>query len=361
MGKRITHLRSLMEAGDCFLLTSAPSIYYFAGFNTYEGDALVLIPCEGKGIIISDLRYKTQIEEEADLEIFDVLMIRPELKESYLKRLMAENLSLGSRFRVEDEYLSMNQHLEIQRLWPKIEILPCSNLMLNIRSVKDEKEISLIKKAIEITEKALAETLGMIKVGVAEKDIAAEISYRQKKLGASADAFSLIVLSGERTALIHGEPGERAIRVGDILQFDIGCVYEGYHSDLSRVVVVGNRPTPKQCEIHGIVRMIQETVMAKIKPGVNLKEIHLEHEKLLKDAGFEAWHGLGHGVGLEIHEWPHVNILDFIAEFGQIFTVEPGIYIPGWGGIRIEDMVLITETGHEVLTSFPKELLVLDS
>ncbi|MDP3052157.1 MAG: Xaa-Pro peptidase family protein [bacterium] len=357
--ERIAKLRSFMDKCYCFLLSSVPSIYYFTGFNTYEGDALVLIPCEGKGIIVSDLRYKTQIKEEADPALFDVLMTRPEFKESYLERLEAENLFLGSRFRVEDRYFNMNQYLEIQRLWPNIEILPCSLLMLNIRSVKDEGEISLIKKAIEITEKALSETLSLIKVGTTEKDIAAEISYRQRKLGASADAFSLIVLSGERSALIHGEPGEKKIEAGDILQFDIGAVYKGYHSDLSRVVIVGGQPTSKQCEIHGFVRMIQEAMIEKIKPGVNFKELNLEHEKLLKGAGFEVWHGLGHGVGLEIHEWPNVAMQDFIAKTGNVVTVEPGIYIPGWGGVRIEDMVLVTETGHEILTSFSKELLVL--
>ena len=358
--ERIAKLRSFMEPGDCFLLSSAPSIYCFTGFNTYEGDALVLIPCEGKGTIVSDLRYKTQIKEEADPALFDFLMIRPGLKESYLERLKAENLSLGSRFRVEDRYLNMNQYLEIQRLWPNIEILSCSLLMLNIRSVKDAGEILLIKKAIEIAEKALVETLSLVKIGMTEKEIAAEISYRQRKFGASADAFSLIVLSGERTALIHGGPGEKKIEAGDILQFDIGCVYKGYHSDLSRVVIIGSQPTSRQCEVYGFVRIIQKEIMEKIKPGVNFKELNLEHEKLLKEAGFEVWHGLGHGVGLEIHEWPNVNTQDFIAEAGNVVTIEPGIYIPGWGGVRIEDMVLVTEDGFEILTSFPKELLVLD-
>ncbi len=361
--ERIAKLRSFMQEGDCFLLSSAPSIYYFAGFNTYEGDALVLIPCEGKGIIVSDLRYRTQIEQETNLALFDVLMKRSELKESYLERLKVEKplLDVFYRLRIEDQYLSTDQYLEIQKLWPGIEILPCSLLMLNIRSVKNESEITLIKKAIEITEKALTETLPLIKVGTTEKDIAVEISYRQRKFGASSDAFSLIVLSGERSALIHGEPSEKKIEAGDILQFDIGAVYEGYHSDISRVVIVGGQPTPKQCAIYGIVRMIQETMIVKIKPGVNLKEVHLEHEKLLQDAGFAAWHGLGHGVGLEIHEWPNVNILDFIAEPGQVVTVEPGIYIPGWGGMRIEDMVLVTKSGYEVLTSFSKNLLFLDA
>ncbi len=296
MGKRITHLRSLMEAGDCFLLTSAPSIYYFAGFNTYEGDALVLIPCEGKGIIVSDLRYRTQIEQETNLALFDVLMKRSELKESYLERLKVEKplLDVFYRLRIEDQYLSTDQYLEIQKLWPGIEILPCSLLMLNIRSVKNESEITLIKKAIEITEKALTETLPLIKVGMTEQDIAAEISYRQRKLGAKCDAFSLIIVSGERSALIHGEPGEKKIEAGDILQFDIGCIYEGYHSDISRVVIVGGQSTPRQDEVYNIVRMIQEAMIEKIKPGVNFKEIHLEHKKLLKDAGFKVWHGLGH-------------------------------------------------------------------
>ncbi len=354
--ERIAKLRSFMEPGDYFLLSSVPSIYYFIGFNTYEGDALVLIPCEGKGIIVSDLRYKTQIEEEADPALFDFLMTRS--GQTYLESLVAETPPLR-RIRVEDRYLNMNQYLEIQKLWPNVEILPCSLLMLNIRSVKEAGEILLIKKAIEITEKALTETLSLIKVGATEKDIAAEISCRQRKLGASADAFSLIVLSGERTALIHGEPGEKKIEAGDILQFDIGAVYKGYHSDLSRVVIVGGQPISKQCEIYGFIRMIQKEMIEKIKPGVNFKELNLEHEKLLKGAGFEVWHGLGHGVGLEIHEWPNVSMAEFTAEAGNVITIEPGIYIPGWGGVRIEDMALVTENGYEVLTSFSKELLVL--
>ena len=355
---RLSNLRgSMVSRGDCFLLTSASAIYYFSGFKNGEG--MVLIPFEGENAIVTDGRYETQIEEEVDSGLFNIL-ITP--TGEYLKTLK-EKIPYFSRLCVEDKSLLLENFLEIKEFWPGVEIVPTSDLILEIRSLKEEGEILLIKKAVKITEKAIKEVLPLIKVGISENDVAAEITYRQKKMGAEGDAFSLQVLAASHSALPHGRAGERIIKKGDLLQFDIGCVYEGYHSDISRAVVVGDRPTDEQKKIHQIVLDIQEQMIASIKPGVKLDELFFRHRDLLKSAGYEDRHSLGHGVGLEIHEWPSLGARikrKFKAAPGQVFTVEPGIYLPGWGGIRIEDMVLVTEDGHKVLTRFPKDLAVLD-
>lgn len=355
---RLLNLRGLMaNRGDCFLLTSTSAIRYFSGFKNGEG--MALIPFEGENVIVTDNRYKTQIEEEVDSGLFDILV--PPAGD-YLKELK-EKIPYFSRLCVEDGFLVLADFLKIKKLWPDAEIIPASDLILEIRSLKEEEEILLIKKAVKITEKALKEVLPLIKIGISENDIGAEITYRQKKMGAESDSFPLQILAGSHSALPHGRASKKIIKNGDLLQFDIGCVYEGYHCDISRIAVVGAQPTDEQKKIHQIVLDIQEQMIASVEAGVKLEELFFRHCDLLESAGYKAQHGLGHGVGLEIHEWPNIGMgieRKFKAAPNQIFTIEPGIYIPGWGGVRIEDMVLVTENGHEVLTKFPKDLLILD-
>lgn len=359
IASRIKKLRSKMQDDDYFLLSSVSSLRYFTGFNAHPDVGFALIPSTGKSIVVTDGRYETQIEQEIDSELFEILIEKT--GKEYLDKLK-EKFSPSNSFRlhVEEQGLSMLQYLKIKEFWPKAEIISSSNKVRNIRFVKEPEEIVLIKKAIKITEYALQETLPLIKVGMPENDVAAEITYRQNKLGASNDAFPLIVASGQNSALPHGGDRRGIIKSGDLLQFDIGCVYEGYHSDISRVAVVGARPDGKQFEIYQIVRRIQEECIAEIKPGINLKCLFQYYCASLKRAGFEIQHALGHGIGLEIHELPNLSSENFTAKPGQVFTIEPGIYIPGEFGVRIEDDVLVTEIGYEVLTGFSKDLEILD-
>lgn len=364
--ERIAKLRSFMKLGDYFLLSNAASIYYFTGFRADENTGIVLIPYEGKGMVVSDKRYEVQIKNEVDAELFDIVMMRSDKGHlDYLDALKEKISLIGARLHTERDSFLAKQFFKIKEFWPDVEIIFPPRLTLDfalsVRAIKDDGEISLIKRAIGITEKVLVETLPYVKVGVSENDIAAEISYRQKKTGAEGDSFTLQILSGKHSALPHGKAGEKIIEKGDILQFDIGCIYKGYHSDISRVVVVGAKPTEKQIEIYRIVREIQEDMISRIKPGVMLDELYWLYCNLLKNHGYETKHGLGHGVGLEIHELPGVSVSESRAELNQVFTVEPGIYIPGWGGVRIEDVVLVTEDGCEILTKFPKDLAVLDA
>lgn len=354
---RISRLRERMREGDNFLITSSASLRYFSCFAAHSGVGIALItPLEGKSTIITDGRYKTQIEEEVSDELFDIVISN----RGYLAALKEKLPIIGPRLHIEESDLSVDSFLRIKELWPTTEIIPSSRLILNDRAIKDDGEFLLIMRALRITERALEETLSLIKVGVSEQDIAAEISYRQKKSDAQADAFPLQVLAGEHSSWPHGEAGKRIIKKGDILQFDIGCVFAGYHSDLSRVAVVGARPTVKQLGIHRAVRSIQEEMISKIEPGVRLDELFLLYDDLLRGYGYQFQHFLGHGVGLEIHEFPHLSREEAVAEVGQVFTIEPGIYIPDWGGMRIEDVVRVTERGCEVLTGFSKNLLILD-
>lgn len=228
--------------------------------------------------------------------------------------------------------------------------------------IKDETELGLMRRAAEIADQAFAEVLPLVKPGVAERDLAAELEYRMKRLGAEGPAFETIVASGFRSSLPHGRASEKRIEHGDFVTFDFGAIYRGYCSDMTRTVVVGE-PTEKQREIYGIVLEAQRRGVAACRAGITGKELDAVCRSYIAEKGYgEAFgHGTGHGVGRFIHEGPKVSLRgeNDRLEAGMVVTIEPGIYLPGWGGVRIEDMVLVTETGCEPFTKTPKDLLIL--
>ncbi len=368
---RIEALRDKMtedpeRVQECYLLYTIESQKYFSGFNSHPDVGFVIVFKEGKGIVVTDRRYETQIKQEVDEELFDIYIVQS--GGSYMSTLV-ENFPFDKRsvcLHIEEhheDHFPAKTYLAIKEKWPNTKIDFPLRPVFDIRSVKELEEIELIKNAVQITEATLEVVLSLVKTKMTEKQIAAEITYRHIRLGAN-DAFNLIVLAGDHSDSPHGATGERIIKRGDLLQFDIGCKYKGYCSDLSRVFVVGKDPTKRQREIYDKVLSIQETMISLVKPGLNFQDLNKKYADLLRKLGFEPAHGLGHGIGLNIHESPSVGqpspeYGEYIAEPGNVITVEPGIYISGWGGIRIEDDILVTETGHEVLTSFPKELRII--
>jgi Xaa-Pro aminopeptidase len=219
----------------------------------------------------------------------------------------------------------------------------------------------LIQKASRIAEAAWEEVLALVVPGVREADLALELEYRMKKRGAERIAFDTIVAAGPRAALPHAQPTTRPIENGDLLLFDFGCRYRGYCSDESCTVIV-NRPTEEQKRIYGIVKDAHDKAIEQVAPGKRLAAIDAAAREHITHAGYGAHfgHGTGHGVGLAVHEWPVVGKdSPDVAEEGMIFTIEPGIYIPGWGGARIEDMVAVTAAGCEVLTAISKDLMIV--
>ena len=234
-------------------------------------------------------------------------------------------------------------------------------LITKLRITKTSTEVDKIIKAQRITEQALTETLRLVREGVTEKEIALELEYKMRRLGADGVSFDLIVIAGEKTSMPHGTPGNNKIKPGDFITFDIGALYEGYHSDMTRTYALGY-VSDKQKRVYDTVYRAQKMGLDAVKGGVVCKEVDKTVRDFIYQAGFEGCfgHSTGHGVGLEIHEQPVLSqISDTILQSGMVVTVEPGIYIPGEFGVRIEDMAVVTTDGRMSLAVLPKELIIL--
>ena len=230
-----------------------------------------------------------------------------------------------------------------------------------MRAVKDAEEIELMRHAQTITDAAFTHMLGFIKPGLTEKEIRTELENYMFSNGADSLAFGSIVASGPNTANPHAVPSDRVVERGDFVLMDYGAGYRDYRSDMTRTVVVGE-PTQEQLDLYALVRRTHEECAAAIHAGVDGKEIFDLSRKIIGDAGYGAYynHGLGHGVGIDIHEMPNFGRTSNVVEAGAVITVEPGVYLPGVGGVRLEDYGLVTETGYEPFTASPHELQVID-
>jgi len=252
-------------------------------------------------------------------------------------------------------YQKLKEKLDLDSLNPE------ESLVEELRIIKDESEIEKIKKAVEIADQGFQFLIDFIEPGKSEKEVALELEFFMKRQGGEANAFDFIVASGKRGALPHGVASEKKIELGDLVTIDFGTVYQGYHSDITRTLAVGE-PTAKLRDIYELVLTAQEKVIAEIKAGMDCFDADKIARDFIAEAGYKDnfGHGLGHGVGLEIHEAPRLSYTsEAVLKAGMVVTDEPGIYVSGLGGVRIEDDLLITESGCEVLNSAPKELIIL--
>jgi Xaa-Pro aminopeptidase len=228
----------------------------------------------------------------------------------------------------------------------------------NIRAVKDLQELSLIREAIDLSTKSFLHMLERLKEGAIEREVALEMEFYMKKNGAEETGFDIIIASGKRSALPHGRASGKRIERGDFILVDFGLRVQGYHSDQTRTLVCGE-PTSEQSRVYRIVKEAHDLAIETIRQGIPLCEIDRIARDHIKQQGYGDYfgHGLGHGIGLAVHEDPVVNGENKgLIQEGMVFTVEPGIYIPEWGGVRIEDMILVTPQGAEVLTYLPTDL-----
>jgi Xaa-Pro aminopeptidase len=222
--------------------------------------------------------------------------------------------------------------------------------------------VDLIENASDLAEAALAEVVAGLKAGISEAEVAAELEYQFKKRGASEPSFHTIILFGERSSLPHGEPSNARLKPGDIVLIDMGCRYAGYCSDLTRTFVYDRMPAAWFTDIYQVTAAAQKAALAALHPGMPAHEVDAVARKIIADAGFgdNFGHGLGHGVGIEIHERPRLNSeSDIVLREGMVVTIEPGIYLPNRGGVRIEDMAVLTGTGHRLISKYTRELKVL--
>ncbi len=348
-------LGTVLETADAVLITSPHNLRYFSGFTGGEGIALVCR--DGAEILITDSRYTEMAQKEAaDFQVIEfggTFRLTDALSEQ-LKRHLVQKLAF------EDTEMSYAQYRSFQDVFSGIEWIPLSSRLTEIRMVKEEWELELLRRAEQIGVQAFEHILPFIKVGVAEQEIALELDYFMRKQGAQGNSFETIAVSGENSSLPHGVPGTRRLGEGDFLTMDFGCVYRGYCSDMTRTVVIG-RASERQREIYNTVLAAQQKGLVTIRAGITGKEADSAARSIIENAGYGEYfgHSLGHGVGIQIHELPNLSSRSQTElKENMVVTCEPGIYIPNFGGVRIEDMVCVKADGCENFSAAcTKELL----
>jgi len=353
---RIENLRQkLTDRGfDAILVVKPENQYYLSGF---DGEGFLLIG-EDRHIIFTDFRY---VEEARDKST-GAEIIELKYKISPYEKIAQELQSMGAKkVAVEGHYITLKAYEEMKNFFAGIDILSAENMVEDLRTVKDETELNFIKKAQSITDRTFSHILDYIRPGVSEADIALEIEYFIKRSGADGIAFPTIAVSGHRTSLPHGKPSERKLQVGDIITLDFGAKFNGYCSDMTRTIFLGEVDEERE-RIYNIVLEAQRRAIECIKAGVHCKEVDNAARSFIEKNGFgkNFGHGLGHGVGLEIHGGPRLSPKgDTSLLPGMVVTVEPGIYVEGFGGVRIEDLVIVTDDGCIDLTQSPKDIICL--
>jgi len=352
---RIEKLRAQLEALglDGIIVSSPSNRRYMTGFTGTAGTVLI---SKDKAKIVTDFRYVEQASEQAG-EFEVVRGYRDGLMQQIadeIKRMNIRKLGFETEHLTFDVYQNYQTHIDA-------ELIPVSGLIERLRMVKTEDEIRLIRTAAEIADATFAQILTFIRPGQSEKEIANEMEAILRKHGADSSAFNLIVVSGHRSALPHGLASDKIVEKGDMLTLDFGAYYGGYRSDMTRTIAIGD-PGEKLKDIYRIVLEAELASIELLKPGASCSEIDNYTHAYIDKLGYGEYfgHGTGHGIGLDIHEEPFFAAKsDKVLASGMIMTVEPGIYIPNLGGVRIEDDVLITDVGHEILTHSPKELILL--
>ena len=340
---------------DAVLVSDAFNMRYFSGFT--GGTGYLLITKKSK-YLFTDSRYTTAAKAQAP----DYVVVEVDAGRDYCKEIniviakeKLETLGFEAKKVTYSEYASLKERLTIK------ELVALGGELAALRRIKTKEEIDRMRQAEHIGDIAFEEVLQYIRPGVTEIEIAAKLEYSMKLNGAEKLSFETIVAAGKNSSKPHAEPGEYRIAKGDFVTMDFGCVYKGYCSDMTRTVVVG-AADKRQKEMYATVLKAQLSVLDMLKPGLKGKEYDKVARDIIYGAGYEGYfgHGLGHSVGLEIHEDPRFSMMEEeVVEAGMIMTVEPGIYIPDFGGVRIEDMVVITEDGYENLAHSAKELIEL--
>ncbi|MGN0982967.1 MAG: M24 family metallopeptidase [Candidatus Limivicinus sp.] len=345
----------LIEQGlDGLLLTDGKNQRYAAGFAFTDGAVLV---GREKAWLITDSRY-IEAASAAAPGVSVWLYDRERPLESRLKEAIRE--AGMERLAAEDGKLSHREYLGYEKALGR-SLQPAGELMDKLRAAKTEEELRAMRAAQAIAERALEEVLGLIRPGMTEKQVMAELVYRTLRHGSEGNSFDPIVVSGPNTSLPHGVPGDRVIRRGDFVTMDFGCLKEGYCSDMTRTVAVGEA-TEEMRNVYDIVLKAQLAGIAVARAGIPGREIDAAARRVITQAGYGPYfgHGFGHSLGLDIHEAPSANSRgEEPMPVGAVCSAEPGIYLPGRFGVRIEDVMILREDGCEVITKAPKELLIL--
>lgn len=353
---RIVKLRADMQkiGLEALLITNSYNRLYMTGFT---GSAGYVLLTQTKAFLLTDFRYMTQ----APLQAKDYEIIEHQPKPMATVKELLNELGIA-KLGFEQQDVSYGSYMEFRSQLGDIELVPTDGLVEKLRMIKDEHELAIMQEAADLADRTFAHLLSFIKPGMSENEISLEIEMFMRKHGATSSSFDTIVASGERSALPHGKASEKIVKNGEFVKLDFGAYYKGYCSDITRTVVLG-KPGDKHKEIYNIVREAQAYALERIKPGMSGMEADALARGVIAKYGYGDCfgHGLGHGLGLEIHEAPRLSKTgQTILQPGMTVTVEPGIYLPGFGGVRIEDDVVVTETGLRILTHSSKDLIVID-
>ncbi|WP_101844260.1 Xaa-Pro peptidase family protein [Halobacillus sp. Marseille-P3879] len=344
---------ALGEQGvDGIVIMSDKNRRYIADFT---GTAGALLITEDEALFITDFRYTEQAAEQA--KGFKIIEHKAALQEEVAKQANQLNIT---KLGFEKDLLTYGQY-DLFRKHVKAELIPTSGLVENLRLIKSEDELTILKDAAKIADDAFSHILNYIKPGVKEIEVSNELEFFMRKQGAASSSFDIIVASGHRSALPHGVASDKKIETGELITLDFGALYHGYCSDITRTVAVGQISDELQ-EIYQTVLQAQLRGMNGIRAGITGKEADALTRDYIKEKGYGDYfgHSTGHGIGLDVHEGPALSYRsDVVLESGMVVTVEPGIYVPGVGGCRIEDDTVVTETGNETLSHSPKELITL--
>ncbi|NOU72223.1 M24 family metallopeptidase [Paenibacillus sp. LMG 31458] len=354
--KRIERLRKVMQQQDlpAILITNAYNRTYVSGFTGSSGYVLITLD---RALLLTDFRYMTQAPQQAKL--FEVVEHKAKAIETVKELLKQQGIT---KLGFEQVDVSYGDFLSYQEGLAGIELVPTSRVVELIRMVKDEAELQIMQEAADLADQTFSHILSFIKPGVQEKDIALEIEMFIRKNGGTSTSFETIVASGERSALPHGKASDRVLQINEFVKLDFGAYYKGYCSDITRTVMLG-KPTDKHKEIYDIVLEAQLNCLANLKPGITGREGDAFARDVIVKHGYGDYfgHGTGHGLGMEVHENPRLSKTeDMILTPGMVVTVEPGIYLPNFGGVRIEDDAVITDTGIKILTHSTKDFLIID-
>ncbi|TVY11477.1 M24 family metallopeptidase [Paenibacillus cremeus] len=353
--QRISRLRGLMQDKGltAVLITNSTNRMYMTGFTGSAGYVLIT---ESRAILLTDFRYMTQAPQQA--AGFEVIEHAPNAMETVKDLLTKQGIA---KLGFEQDDLTYGAYRSYVQTLSGIELVPTDKLVETLRMIKDAGEIAILQEAADLADQTFTYILGLLKPGMSEKEIALEIEVFVRSHGAASTSFETIVASGERSALPHGKASERILGTNEFVKLDYGAYYKGYCSDITRTVVLGT-PTDKHREIYNIVLEAQLAALDQIRPGMTGREADAVARDIITKYGYGDFfgHGLGHGVGMEIHEAPRLSKMgDTVLAPGMVVTVEPGIYLPGFGGVRIEDDIVITDSGNRRLTQSSKDLIVL--
>ncbi|MGL5780456.1 aminopeptidase P family protein [Cetobacterium sp.] len=337
----------MLKENQGLLVIKKENKFYLSNFTGSGG--YLLITSKKKYILIEG-KYEKQAQEQC--KEFSIIILKDKNFVQCLREICEKNGIEELIF--EENEVVYSLYKEFKKL--PLKLIESENLIENKRVIKRCDEIEAIKKSCDIAQKAIKDALDEFKINMSEKTLADNIERNAKKLGAEKIDF-IIVVSGKRGALPHGRPTDKKIELGELVTIDFGCIYKGYHSDITRTYGIGE-VNLKLKEIYSVVKEAQQLGVSMIKPEINAKEIDKAVREYIKNRGFEEYfvHGLGHGIGIEGHEKPFLNEYESnVLKAGMVLTIEPGIYIPELGGVRIEDTILVTNNGCEILTTISKE------